>query len=258
MNPVFIAIAVGVLLILIAIHLVKGKLVRTLCRMGAAKIYRQIRSVYEGEHKFEAASRADFQEQELDWSAYDEIATVALDKGGVQIGGFENLTVSEVHPENRTLLETYSIAQGKAAIATYQIDGQQFTDVITELKDGRFVVTTNAELDKLTTPSTVDKHTMPVGTPLATLLTAHGDTMNRLLDAEPGVQLVLFESADDVIASNRRYSLIASEHRKSVGYLTKDELVAIAENDDTDNKLTEMLWKEFVAVSAAAEGKKAA
>ncbi|MEZ4648052.1 MAG: hypothetical protein R3E97_04555 [Candidatus Eisenbacteria bacterium] len=232
----------------IAIQVLKRKLVRAICRVGAAKVYRQLRGVFGGEHVFRVTTRAEF--EELDYASYDSVRQVLESRGYRQLGAVEDVTVSESDPDRRTLIELYVDGSATRCVASYQVEGGQISDVLSVLQDGRHLLTTNAELDRLGPPPFVDRQCFPGGTPIATLVSAHEERVEEAGGAASGLEPV--SSLDDSIALMRRYTKQVSEYRKSIGYLTKSELQAMV-SDPGEEAAANIVWAEFQRISVMAD-----
>jgi len=247
MQTALIIIGVVIIVLFVAVQVVKRKIVRGICRYGAAKIYRQLRGVYGGAHHFKEADRAEF-EDEVELGRYDEVRASVLEHDGCELGAIENLTVSEADPDHRTLLEVYKLADGLACVSTYQLEDQQFVDVVSETNDGKFIVTTNAVLDKLTPPPEVSKRVLDEDTPVADLFSAHMLGLHELEESGELGAVISFDSLGDVIDSQKRFTEHASKYRQSIGFLTESEIFAMVEDED-GSKAGKMLWAEFQNVS---------
>ncbi|MCA9755509.1 MAG: hypothetical protein KDA27_06885 [Candidatus Eisenbacteria bacterium] len=247
MKILLIVVVVLALTGFIAVQVLKRKLVHTICRMGAAKVYRQLRGVFGGEHTFRSATREEF--DELDYSAYDSVREVLTSRSYRFLGGVEDTTVTESDPDRRTLIELFVDPTGTLCVASYQVEDSQISDVLSVNEEGRYLLTTNAELDRLTPPPFVDRHSSPGGTPIATLLSAHEE---RRAESQAWSQLETFPSLEDVSALMRRYTKQVSEYRQSIGYLTKDELEAMI-SEPGEAAAAKIVWAEFQKLSEIAD-----
>jgi hypothetical protein len=218
---------------------------RRACRAGAEKIYRNLRALYAGEHRYRVADEADF--PGLDLSGYRAVADVLTAQGFHYQGAIENLSVSSVYPENRTFTACYRSPDGAFGAGTYRVQGMQIVDFIAELSDGRYLATTNAALDKLTPPPQVLKRVLPLETPPDQILAAHRDRMASLRAAEPAATFVTASSLDEVIALSKRFSRVAADHRRSVGLLTEAEMMAMATSPE-QAPTVQRVWVEFQAL----------
>lgn len=234
-------VVLALIAIVIALHLVQRILRRTACRAGAEKIYRDLNAMFAGEHQHRPGQREAF--PDLDWPGYDAVRHALESLGFRALGAFEDVTVSEVHPENRTLIESYVSSDGMTGAGTYCIQGHQICDFATECEDGRFILTTNANLDKLTPPPTVDRCSLPEDTPVGVMFAKHRDRVTAARSTGTN-HLSIQKTLDDAMDASRRYSRITSQYRQSVGLITEAELLALTDGPGQESA-ARVVWKEF-------------
>lgn len=249
MKIVLIVVGAVILLGIVAVQVIKRKVVQAICRLGAYKIHGELEKVFAGEHAFRAASREEF--TDLDFAGYDAVRDVLEGRGLRYLGAVEDLTVTEVHPEMRTLIELYGDAMGTCLVSTYHVQENQISEAFSDLEDGRALLTTNAEIDKLTPPPFVDRQVLSAATPVATIVSTHEDRLAAKGMPRPRT-LGSFEAALQVM---RRYTRAVSDYRKSIGLLTETELHAMV-SEPGESQAATLLWREFQKVSR--EGKQAA
>lgn len=243
---ILIVVALLCAFVLTTIQVIKQQMVRTLCRMGAVKVYGELRSLFAGEHEYRKSERADF--EDLDFEAYDSVAEVLTARQFRRLGAAEDLTVSKVHPARRTTIELWVDPGGATLVATYQVDGVQISDVFSQATNGRCFLTTNAELDKLTPPPSVERLEHPAGAPIATLVSTHAERLGHKDIAESGLSFLRFHSFEDAIDSMRSHTRVVSEYRRSLGYLTEPELEAMVSTPE-EGGAAKVLWQEFRKLS---------
>lgn len=240
--------------IVVVLHLLKSGLRRSACRAGAESIYRDLSVLFQGEHTHRHAKRADFPDFD-DWSRYDLVRQQLESRGFRSLGGFEDVTVSDLHPENRTLIESYVDADGTTCASTYEIQGHHICDFVTECEDGRFLLTTNANLDKLTPPPTVDRATFPEETSVTVMHAKHGERVSA--GRSRGTRFNSVKTMDDLMDGARRYSRISAEFRQSLGLLTESELLSLT-TDPGQKPAARIVWKEFRKLYESEQGQRAA
>lgn len=212
------------------------------CRAGAARIYGEMSAIFAGPHDYRVVSETDFPGLEL--SGYREVGAFLRERGFERLGSIENLTVTAVHPGQRTLIEVYASADRSFGAVTYRVADRQIVDFGTALENGHFVVTTNADLDKLRPPHMVDRATLSVGTPVEEILAKHLERHAALSERDPNVRFVRAATVEQAIAMSERHSRIVSEYRQSVGLLTEEEMLGFATRPDEEHTARAM-WTEF-------------
>ncbi len=238
----------------------------SLATMQAARtILKSLRATYSGEPRTRApADEKDF--GHLDLAAYRRFRTDMEARGFRFLGDYEVVDVTRASSGlmTRTFVRTLVSADGTVVCGYGQVkqrlgkrlrilfselmDGrgktawEEFKRAIalqhnvtasTDFEDGRSVYATNAEgAGKIANPPAVEAHLFPQGTPVTALLEAL-DQRNRELRAEhpdgrpiavPTLEK-LFELQDRAVAQKAAY-------RKSVGWITRDELLAMANGND--------------------------
>lgn len=215
------------------------------CRNGARKIHRELTAMFGGEHEFrivpEDEARAG-QSQEA-----TELRGQLRAAGFRPLGWIEDLTVTAVYPRLRTFIEVHASADGRICATTYRTAGLRLFDLGTRLAGDRFIVTTNAEVNKLKPPPSTDRETLPYTTSFADL---HARHLARLEERRPGPSAVRpCRNLSDVLAASRLYSRQASEHRRSLGYLSEAELLEMGAGAQRE-EVARRIWREFRRLQA--------
>ena len=201
--------------------------------------------MYAGEHEFAIVSPADY--PAIDGSRYAAVASELAGAGFRRVGTIEDATVSAVYPHNRTYVESHVSADGEISASTYWVAGRQIVDLATVLGDGRVLVTTNADIDKMTPPPSVRRDGMPAATAPAALLARHRERLAALRSPDRPLRIVRSDTLDDVIVQARQVSRLMAEYRQSIGLLTESELMAmIAPGQEATGK---RVWREFTALT---------
>ena len=196
---------------------------RSACKAAAAKILRELTTMYRAEHEYRVVSPADF--PAVDPTGYARVRESLEASGFRHLGAVENLTVSRVYPAQRTFMECYANATEQLGAYTYRIAQYQVVDIGCFLSDGRYLLTTNAEADKLTPAPSVLKLSMPADTPVEGLLARHASRLAELRAVSP---VTTATDLDEAVAIARRYSGVVGEYRRRVGYITEEELLRLA------------------------------
>jgi hypothetical protein len=220
-------------------------------RAGAAKMYREMTEMYRGEHEYRIASEGDFPGLEL--SGYKQVEQFLRGEGFRHLGSFENLTVTRIHPEHRTRLDSYASTDGPIGLTTFRLVDRQIVNFGSVLQNDRLVITTNADLDTLIPPPTVNKCTLPSDTSIEELLSRHRQRVEALHREDPTLQFLTIATLDEVIALSKRQSRIASAHRQSLGYLTRAEMLSFATRLDQERG-AKAIWEEFRRLVTSASG----
>jgi hypothetical protein len=198
---------------------------RSKCRAAAEKIHGEMTAMYRGEQEFRIAQETDF--PGLDLTGYGEAREFLTASGFTYLGAIENLTITAVHPANRTFMAAYANEAGDITAFFYQMQHVRVQDFSTWLQGDRLLLTTNAEADKLTPAPSANRETLPHDTPPTTLLARHLERVQDLDAAEPGI-IQPVSSLETVLDAARRYSGTIAEYRRSIGYLTEAEMLRLA------------------------------
>jgi hypothetical protein len=236
------AIGAGLFLIAVPIMFWQQRRWRAGCRAGAAKIFREMSETYRGEHVYRTVTPAEF--PRVDPTGYREVGDALMARGFRHVATYENVTVNQVYPDNRTFMEGYIREDGLVDVTSYRLLDAQTVDVASYLEDGRFVVTTNADLDKLAPPPNVLKDIFPRTTSVEFLLTRHAARMAELTAAEPQARFVSLKTFEEALDVLRRHSRAVSEFRQKLGLITEEEMVAMASRMDQE-PTARQIWKEI-------------
>lgn len=130
---------------------------------------------------------------------------------------------------------------------------RQCVDVETEFDDGRFLQTSNAQVaGLLAQPPFMEAQFLPFGTPLPALLDRHVTELARRLHG--GAKAVPVRNADDLLAVQKRQHAFKMAWRESVQWVTREELRAMAGNDE----LADAIHAEVRRIVAAEAGERGA
>lgn len=241
MIPAVISFAIAVLIVFVFLHRFRKFLWRRACRAGAASIYSDLVATFGGPHEYRSARREEI--AGIDWSGYDQVRSEMEKRGFELLGGIEDLTMSRVKPETPNFIEVYAGMEGNVTVGTYNAYGVHVVDCMSEAPDGRLFITTNAELNKLSPPPDWRGEVRPASTECGELLDLHLARLAQLHETEPGLRFVPIRSIDDAITSATRSSRASAEHRRSIGFLTREELAALT--GPGQEATADLVWTEF-------------
>ena len=232
------AALVGVVLFLASRRFVRQ------CRAAAEKIHGEMVGMFSGVHEYRVLSAAD--RPELPRDGYERVAAALAARGFRSLGAFEDVTVSAVYPQNRTYMESHVSDDGGIGAVTYFVAAiqKQITDFSSTFADGRMVGTTNAELDTLRPPPWMHRENRPIDTGVEPLLDRHVEALAEFRERWPEAAPILAQTLDDVLARSRDYSVRNGEFRRSIGWLTEDELMSFAK-DPGQLATAQQIWSEF-------------
>lgn len=154
-------------------------------RESAARLYTSLREVNRAEHEYRLVP---FEE----WQAASDPDTCRREHDGfLSSHGFsrlcvvENLTLSRVYPEDRTLIHIFATADGRIAAGSWTLRHWRTLSFGTLLRDGRNLETSNAAMNRgrLSPPSTLT-NVMDYSTLPETLLQVHRQCLETLLASD--------------------------------------------------------------------------
>jgi hypothetical protein len=209
---------------------------------GAAKIERQLSTVYGGVHEYQEVDLADF--PFLDHAYYAAVTDELTDAGFSLCADVEDATMTRANPRLRTCLRTMLGDGGliRAGIADVKPTGSlrllqilgliprhtKDIELVSEVSTGKFLSTSNTHgLDQMTMPGEFQCERMPSSTGASALLERHRERLAQLLKGATAASPIYFRDYDDVIASAQRGNVILSRHREELGGLTREELERI-------------------------------
>jgi hypothetical protein len=136
-------------------------------------------------------------------------------------GWFENITLSRVYPHLRTVVALHIDDTGTVRAATYHLEDRQVLEVGTELSDGRWLLTSNGDLQLWYPPPAVRVQLLSREAPLATILSTHRQWLQATLQEGPAPQAVSVSTLEVSLLAARRFSRIEGEYRRSWGLLRR-------------------------------------
>lgn len=115
-------------------------------------------------------------------------------------------------------------------------------DLGSELSNGHFVVTSNAEAaGLLESPPTIDSTFFPYGTPANVLLQAHERRLRARLNEDSTLSVVPVTTLEEARASELRAHAQKMAYRASVQWVSRAELRALSSNDRLADQVFEQV-----------------
>jgi len=219
------------------------KLITPSNKDAARKIKENLEATYAPSHEYANVTPDQF--PWVDLAFYERAASELGELGFQRLGDLENLTMSRANPSMRTFIRIMVSADGTVGAGIYDIKIRgwmkclQWIDVVpkklstvdleTEFVDGRFLVTHNSpQAALMKSPPQFDVEVHPAAISADALLEAHLIRLRRRLAAEPEVKPCVIRTLDDALASQKGQEGIKHAHRKSVGWVTKEEMQRLA------------------------------
>lgn len=219
------------------------KLITPSNREAARKIKENLEATYQPAHEYQVVSAEQY--PWVDLAFYDRAAAELEGLGFRRLADVENLTMTRTNPSMRTFIRILVSQDGTVSAGIYDIKIRGWmrclqwiglvpkklstVDLETEFTDGRFLMTHNSpQAALMKAPTQFDVEVHPAAMSADTLLDAHLVRLRRRLASEPGVQPCVVRTLDDAFASQKRQEAIKHAHRKSIGWVTKEELERLA------------------------------
>ena len=213
---------------------------------AADDIVRMQKALYAQQHDYRAVRPSDF--PDVDVSFYDATRKTFEREQFRFLGDIEDVTATREFPKMRTFLRLMVGDSGTIQLACYHLKMRGFlrllqivgalpknvktVDLETEMSDGSFIVTANAEgVDTTGAVPRVDRHLHPRETPPLELLALHREQIRQACIREPGLMPVRVSTLEELIASQHRLQAIKNAHKASTGYMDAKELRQIAGED---------------------------
>jgi hypothetical protein len=210
---------------------------------SAERMMKFNKAMYGQPHEHRGAVEADF--AGLDRAHYDSTSALLSERGFRPFGDFVDTTI-ESFAKKALPIRALCSADGTTQAAVYDVSRVQrsggntlICEFETEMSDGTFFLTSNAEMASLASVSPrIHRHFEASATPLE-LLQMHESEKQKLLAATPGVTCVACNTLAELLASQHRQQQAKNEFRKEIGYVDPDEVRRIAEHSGTDPQISE-------------------
>ena len=214
---------------------------------AADDIIRMQKALYSEPHEFRIVQPSEF--RDVDHDFYDRIQKYFQQEQQFRhVADIEDVTATKEFPKMRTFLRVMLGDSGATQLACYHLKMRGYfrllqiigvlpknvktIDLETEMSDGSFIVTANAEgVDTTGAVPRVARFLHPRDTPPADLLKMHREQVQQACIREPSLQPVRVNTLEDVIASQHRLQAIKNAHKASMGYMDAKELRQIAGED---------------------------
>jgi hypothetical protein len=221
---------------------------------AAQRIVDQQKALYAGPHTYAPALLDQF--PDADRSFYDSILTWATSKGFAHLGDIEDVTTSTACGR-RTLTRAFRIDDGSITASVWHLHAQTNAGVKdfktvnfrTEFSDQQFLLTSTAQAGgKLPqTPGITTRRYSPDTLP-DQLLELHRAAMQEEMAKDPSLSIVPIQTIEQLIQSYQRSEKLASDHRKSIGYMSGADLERFVGRSLTNNE--QALAKRMEKLSA--------
>jgi hypothetical protein len=201
----------------------------------------------------------------LDLAGYDRFRRDLEAKGYRLLGNYEVVDFNRASSLRRTFLRVMVSADGTVACAYCQMTAHMvkrlwrlFNDLMdgggkpawdsftkdiaihheiavsTDFEDGRSVCACIGEsAGQFANPPGIEVHYFPEGTPLDTLLQTLGERVSWLRTEHPDTQPVTVSTLEQLFQLQDRAMTQKVAYRKSVGWITRDELLAMSNGNET-------------------------
>lgn len=203
----------------------------------------QHKKIYVERHEYRDATAADFKGLDRKW--YDAATRELAQLGYAPLGDLVDETVARaagliipirrfVSADGTNAAAIYQFVQGRGAL---KVD-LRVCDIETELSDGSFLATSNAEASQAASlPPQIRSTKLPADTPIAELVARHEDAKRKLLKKSGKLRATEIRTAAEYDAMQHRQEAIKAAFRQGIGYLDPAEVRRIAEQGDPDDPL---------------------
>jgi len=213
---------------------------------AAEDIVRMQKALYAQQHEYRVVRPREF--RDVDVAFYDATQKTFEREQFRFLGDIEDVTATREFPKMRTFLRLMVGDSGTIQLACYHLKMRGFlrllqlvgalpknvktVDLETEMSDGSFIVTANAEgVDTTGAVPRVARFLHPRETEPLELLARHREQIQQACRREPGLAPVHVNTLDELIASQHRLQAIKNAHKASMGYMDAKELRQIAGED---------------------------
>lgn len=205
-------------------------------RGAARRILGSLRETFAAEHELRTVAELPDEAR----APLDEIAAALAPFGLQRVCDFEDADISRGTGLSIPMRAFASPSEPIGALAYHHPQlGRTLLDVMTRLSDGRILTTTTAiEAAKLTNPAELERHAMPAETTPSEAMSSHRRWLEQALAAAPAVTATSARTSDEVLADARRVQRLKHEHRKRIGWVTFEEMVAMARGREDVARVT--------------------
>lgn len=207
---------------------------------GGARVRAELDAAYTGDHEYAPAELESFPDADPEFYRHASRAFEA--QGFTRVADLEDLTLSRIHPDSRTMLRlfvddgrmiratAYHVAPKSALVAMMQIvrisaRPLYILELVSELPRGRFLSTSNtAGLITLEQPPQLRTERLPPDAKLVALIERHRARLTEALRRDPVASPVTLEGRDQVRESLQRYNRLIGAWRAAQRGLSREEL----------------------------------
>ncbi|MGD0140546.1 MAG: hypothetical protein ABSD28_16890 [Tepidisphaeraceae bacterium] len=185
-------------------------------------------------HEYRAATLNEF--PELDRGFYDRLRDWFESRGYSYLGDCENVTLSSVYPDKRTVIRRMVGELGTVCVDLHHIRivrknfrrDHKTVDLETGFIDGTFVLTSNAlDSARLSPVPTIDHLKMPRDIEPELLLLAHRDRIAQRLSEKSDIAAIRVQTMEEAYEFQHRLHAIAAKFRREEGYITREDIEQI-------------------------------
>jgi hypothetical protein len=205
-----------------------------------ARVRAELDAAYAAEHDYTKVEAEAFVDVDLEF--YRQAARAFEAQGFRKVADLEDLTLSRLHPESRTLLRMFVDEGRMIRAAAFQVAPRSalFTmlqvvrasnrplfvlELVSELPRGKFLSTSNTGgLVALEQPAEVRCERLPPEAKLTALIERHRGRLTAALRRDPGMAPVTMEDHDELIASMQRHNQVIAKWRATQRGLSREEL----------------------------------
>jgi hypothetical protein len=224
---------------------------------GAAKILANIEAMYVANHDYQEVNASEF--QHLNLAFYDSVRAELQAEGYLHLADVEDRTItsapggifkrimirSMLSPDRTIMASAYDprIKFGWwLVLSILRKAPAPALDLETELSDGSFIVTSNAEsAAAMTSPPFVLSEFFEKKTPASALLRRHSERIQAYM-AVTGAKPKTVANHDQLIAAQNRMNAIKSAHRNELGGISAKELERLSPRwSDTSKRVHEKI-----------------
>lgn len=219
-------------------------------RKAAKKIVEDSKRIY-SRQEFATVDAVNF--SHLDLKFYDKTSSFLQNQGFKFLADVEILNLKGGFLDLRTFLRILVSDDGSISAAIYhpkpkllasiflRIIGAEFTKTVdfdTEFSDGSFVTTSNSHDAKyITLPTEVRADFLEPKTSVQIMLQHHSDRVNKYLIDNSEIQHIKVRNIEEYFEFQNRLQELKANYRKSVGYVTEEEMIELGAKRETAAKI---------------------
>jgi hypothetical protein len=205
---------------------------------AANDIKNLVEQIYSPRHEYRQVDPTSF--RHLDLAYYQSMLTDFVKQGCTYLGDFQNITLTGENIHLPTFIRVLVTPDHATCIGFYHIKPRLWVSLLflflrikvgrtiefeTELANGGYIVTSNtAQAGKLNPPPGFDMKFFPAETDPELVFQAHRERLANFVTANPDIAFTKMETADQAFDMQHRMQAAKAAFRKSIGYLTPDEL----------------------------------